>query len=383
MIYLDNNATTKVANEVLEVMRPFFTDSYGNPSSLYGFGQASRRTVEEARGEIQKLLGAKSEREIIFTSGGTESNHLAILSALRSNPTRKRIMTSQVEHSSVKNLCQSLGREGYEIIWIGVSPTGSIDLEALKAFLDESVALVSIMWANNETGVLFPIEQIAEITRKKKISFHVDGIQAVGKLEINLSNIPIDYLSFSAHKFHGPKGIGGLYAHEGAPLTPLFVGGRQERDRRAGTENVPGIIGEARALKLVMDHYSEHSKQIRMLRDRLEEGLLRQIPDSFVNGRQEPRISNTTNITIPGIEAEVFLIRLSEVGIAASGGSACLTGALEPSHVLQAMGLSRELSASSVRLSLSRYTTAGEIDQALEVIPKLVRELRRLGEVWK
>ncbi|MBI4395011.1 MAG: aminotransferase class V-fold PLP-dependent enzyme [Candidatus Omnitrophica bacterium] len=381
MIYLDNNATTKIAPEVKEAMLPFLADEYANPSSLYAFGAQIRRKLEEAREKIAQFLGARSEREIIFTSGGTESNHTAIYSALKSFPNRGRIITTQVEHSSIRILCQKLQKERNQVSTIGVSETGALDWDAFLQALTEEMALVSIMWANNETGVIFPIEKIADAAKEKGILFHVDAIQAVGKIPVDLSHIPIDLFSCSAHKFHGPKGIGVLYVREGTPFDPLFVGGRQERDRRAGTENVAGIIGFAEALRLAHKALSKEMPGISDLRNRLERGLLSKIPDSFINGENQPRIPNTTNITIPNVEAEALLIRLSEVGIAASSGSACLTGALEPSHVLQAMGLSRELASSSVRLSLSRYTTSDEIDAALEVIPRLVRELRDLNQV--
>ncbi|MBI4357887.1 MAG: aminotransferase class V-fold PLP-dependent enzyme [Candidatus Omnitrophica bacterium] len=380
MIYLDNNATTKVAPEVEERMRLFFGAFYGNPSSLYDFGKGIRRTIEEARAEVARFLGARSEREIIFTSGGTESNHTAIHSALKAHPERRRIVTSQVEHSSIRNLSRSLEREGYEVVSIGVSKQGTLDWEAFENALTDQVAVVSMMWANNETGVLFPVDRIGRFVKEKGILFHVDGVQAVGKLQMNLSSIPIDFLSFSAHKLHGPKGIGGLYVREGIPFFPLFVGGRQERDRRAGTENVPGIVGLAFALGLAVGRFSENEKWIRSLRNRLEDRLLREIPESFVNGYGEARISNTTNITIARVEAETLLIRLSEAGVAASSGSACLTGALEPSHVLEAMGLPRELAFGSLRFSLSRYTTSEEIDMTIQTVSKLVRELRELNK---
>ncbi len=381
--YLDNNATTKIAPEVKKVMEPYFSDFYGNPSSLYEFGTKVRRILEEARADVARVLGTKSEREIIFTSGGTESNQTAIRSALKANPNRKRIVTSQVEHSSIKNLCQQLAQEGYEVVSIGVSGSGALDLDAFEKALSENVAVVSLMWANNETGILFPIERIAHAAKQKKILFHVDAVQAVGKIPIHLAQMPIDFLSISGHKFHGPKGIGVLYVREGVSFFPLFVGGRQERDRRAGTENVPGIVGLASALKIAVQSISNENTKIGSLRDHLEQGLLRQIPESFINGAKESRIPNTTNITIPGAEAEALLIRLSEAGIAASSGSACLTGALEPSHVLEAMGLSEELAFSSLRFSLSRFTTSEEIDFALQVIPKLVHELRELNKAGK
>lgn len=382
-VYLDNNATTKVALEVKKMMEPYFSDFYGNASSLYEFGTKVRRVLEEARADIARLLGAKSEREILFTSGGTESNQTAIHSALKVNSKRKKIVTSQVEHSSVKIFCQHLEKEGYQIISIGVSETGTLDWDAFEEALTDEVAVVSLMWANNETGVLFPIERIAHLIKEKGILFHMDAVQAIGKIPVCLAQIPIDYLSFSGHKFHGPKGIGSLYIREGAPFFPLFVGGRQERDRRAGTENVPGIVGLASALKIALSLMNDESKKITSLRDRLEKKLLQEIPESFVNGGSESRIPNTTNVTIPGVEAEALLIRLSEAGIAASSGSACLTGALEPSYVLQAMGLSEERAFNSLRFSLSRFTTSEEIDFVLQVIPKLVHELRELNKAGK
>ena len=378
--YLDNNATTQVAPEAKQAMEPFLSDLYGNPSSLYEFGAKVRRKIEEARADIAQRLGMKSERELIFTSGGTESNHTAIRSALKANSGRRRIVTSQVEHSSVRNLCCALETEGYEIVTIGVSKSGALDWETFESALTDETALVSIMWANNETGVLFPIERLAKKIKSKGILFHVDAVQAIGKIPVNLKQVPVDFISFSGHKFHGPKGIGALYVRNGSPFFSLFFGGSQERDRRAGTENVAGIIGMACALKLAVVFLKKNSKQIRLLRDRLEEGFLQNIPDSFVNGSKEVRIPNTTSITIPGIEAETLLIRLSQAGIAASSGSACLTGALEPSHVLEAMGVPDALSRSSLRFSLSRFTTSGEIDFALQIIPELVHELRQLNQ---
>ncbi|OGW87880.1 MAG: cysteine desulfurase NifS [Omnitrophica bacterium RIFCSPLOWO2_01_FULL_45_10b] len=383
MIYLDNNATTKVAPEVKQTMDPFCCDDYGNPSALYDFGTRTRRVVEESRKDVAQLLGAKTEREIMFTSGGTESNHTAIYSALKARPNRKHIVTSQVEHSSIRNLCQVLSQEGYKIISVGVSKDGALNWEEFEAALTDDVAIVSIMWANNETGVLFPIERIAALVKQKGILFHTDAIQAIGKIPINLAQIPVDYLSFSAHKFHGPKGIGALYVREGTPFAPLFFGGRQERDRRAGTENVPGIVGLNCALQLAVRALDQEPFRIANLRDQLEHELITKIPESFMNGKQSQRIPNTTNITIPGIEAEAFLIRLNQKGIAASSGSACLTGALEPSHVLQAMGHSEELAFSSLRFSLSRYTTAEDIEAAIRIIPSLVDELRKLNQKGK
>ena len=380
MIYLDNNATTKVAPEVREAMEPFYSETFGNPSSLHSFGKEVRRCVEEARDDVARLMGAAHGREIVFTSGGTESNNTAIYSALKSVPNQKTIVTTEVEHSSVRVLVQRLGTEGYHVISVNVTPTGALDLNALENALTGDVAMASIMWANNETGVLFDLEQVAQIVKQKGILLHVDGVQAVGKIPVDLARVPIDFLSFSAHKFHGPKGAGALYVRDRTPFYPHLVGGRQERDRRAGTENVAGIIGLSRALELAVSHVKTDATRVTSLRDRLESALASQIAESFVNGKSESRIPNTTNITIPGIESETFLIRLSERGIAASSGSACLTGAVEPSHVLAAMGRSRQEALGSVRFSLSRYTTSEDIDFTIGVVPKLVRELREFNQ---
>jgi len=407
-IYFDNNATTPVDPQVKEAMDPFLSGLFANPSSPYESGGQVRRLVEQARCHMAQLLGTRSEREIIFTSGGTESNNTAIRSALKLFPHKKKIITSAVEHSSVKNLCEHLSKEGYHVVSVGVSKAGSFNWNQLIESLGDDVAIVSVMWANNETGVLFPIQDIGRELKRRNILFHVDAVQAIGKIPIHLNKMEIDYLSFSAHKIHGPKGIGALYVREGSPFQAFILGGRQERDRRAGTENVAGIIGLAKALELSQDFTPsppplkgrEDSAKVRggsaillggkgegkinqisILRNKLEEELVARVDVSFINGKAEARIPNTTNITIPGIEAETFLIRLSQLGIEASSGSACLTGALEPSHVLMAMGHSRELASSSLRFSLSRLTTTEQIDYALEVVPKLVCELRKLNEV--
>lgn len=379
MIYLDNNATTMVAPEVKDAMEPYLSTQYGNPSSLYEFGKRVRRSVEEARAGIARLLGASQAREIVFTSGATESNNAAIRSALKCFRTRKKIVTTRVEHSSVKNLCGVLDSEGYQVISIGVGRSGALNWDEFEQALTSDVAIVTVMWANNETGVLFPMERIARTAKSKGLLLHVDATQAVGKIPVDLTHIPIDFLSLSAHKFHGPKGTGVLFIREGVPFEPFIVGGHQERGRRAGTENVAGAIGLCRALELACRTMEADSARIASLTNHLENQLLARIPSSFVNGGEELRLANTTNLTIPDVEAEPLVIRLSELGIAASSGSACLTGAFEPSHVLEAMGLSRDLALSTVRLSLSRYTTSAEIESVLELIPKLVSELRELA----
>ena len=376
-VYLDNNATTLLDPQVKEAMMPFLTDHYANPSSPYESGLRVRRMIEEARISVTQLLGARSEREIMFTSGGTESNNTAIGSALKTYPHKRKIVISAVEHSSIKNLCERLSSDGYQVISIGVSKPGAFNWNQFLSALDDDVAIVSIMWANNETGVLFPIQDISRELKKRNILFHVDAVQAVGKIKIDLSNTEINFLSFSAHKFHGPKGIGALYVRECTPFHPLILGGRQERDRRAGTEHVAGIIGLETALKLTQ---ANNPDAIAHLRNKLEEELVSCLSESFINGQAERRIPNTTNITIPGVEAETLLIRLSQLGIEASSGSACLTGAIEPSHVLMAMGHSSELASNSIRFSLSRFTTVEQINYVLEMLPKLVGELRQLNQ---
>jgi cysteine desulfurase len=380
VLYLDNNATTMIAPEVREAMVPYLAEHYANPSSVYSSASRVRRQLEEGRAQIAELLGAWEAREIVFTSGGTESNNAAIRSALKSFPKKKKIVTSEVEHPSIRSLSSMLKQEGCEVVTIGVSKTGAIDLAELEASLTDDVAVVSVMWANNETGVVFPIAEIANKVKARGILFHVDAVQAVGKLPIKVSEHPIDFLSMGAHKFHGPKGIGALYVRKGTPFHPLIVGGRQERDRRAGTENVAGIVGMTAAFALTRDTTNGVGKEIELLRDRLESRLLQEVSDSFANGAKELRLPNTTNITIPGIESEAFLIRLSELGVAASSGSACLTGAIEPSHVLQSMGISRKLSLSSIRLSLSRYTRLEDVDFAVGLIPELVTKMRHVND---
>lgn len=379
MIYLDNNATTKVAPEVLEVMAPYFSQDYGNPSSFHRLGQKAKRAVDEARAELAFSLGARSNHEFVFTSSGTESNNTAIRSALKTNPSKKRVVTTAVEHSSIKNLCRALQKDGYEIVSVGVSKTGALNGEEFEAALTDDTAIVSVMWANNETGVLFPIERMAQKVKERGILFHVDAVQAAGKILIPLSKIPVDFFSLSAHKFHGPKGIGALFVREGTAFEPLMFGGGQELDRRSGTEHVPGIVGLGKSITISCRALQHEWPRVERLRNRLENELLQLIPESFVNGKSETRIPNTTNITVPGIEAETLLTLLSNAGIAASSGSACSTGALEPSHVLQAMGHSRELAMGSLRLSLSRYTTEKEIEEALKIIPPIVSKLRELN----
>lgn len=375
--YFDYNATTPVADEVLSEMTPYFSRSFGNPSSIYRLGNESLRAVTEARRRVAKLIGA-GEREIIFTSCGTESNNMAVWSALQAEPFKRKVVTTAVEHSSIRNLLANLSESGVEVTKIPVSKSGELDLVALERELTDDVAIVTVMWANNETGVVFPIERIVNLVKSKKILFHVDAVQAVGKIKIDLSKIPVDYLSLSAHKFYGPKGIGALYVRKTAPAFPLILGGHQERDLRAGTENVPAMVGLGKAAELLTkSDMNDHLIQIGQLRDQLEKALLKEIPGSFVNGKSSERICNTLNITIPNVSAEVLIPKLDEAGICVSSGSACMTGALEPSIVLQAMGLSEDEAKSSIRFSLGCKTTQDDIDYAVRMTPKAVEEIRK------
>jgi len=379
LIYLDNNATTMMAPEVRVAMEPYFSIAYGNPSSVYSLGSRARFALEEAREKVAKSLGLNNARGIIFTSGGTEGNNTAIRSALSALPEKKKLVVSRVEHSSVKVLCEQLEKNGYEVAWVDVNPSGGFNWEKFSRALTSDTALVSMMWANNETGVIFPIREIAQAVKRSGALFHVDAVQAVGKLPINLGEIEADFFSFSAHKFHGPKGVGALWLRDDVAFHPLLVGGHQERDRRAGTENVPGAIAMAHAVEFSSRLMSQITAQVCELRDQLESGILDSVPDSFANGSQENRLPNTTNISFPHVKAEVLVPRLSEEGICVSGGSACLTGALEPSHVLMAMGHSRDSALSSVRFSLSRFNTTEEIDRTLRVIGRLVQEVKTLS----
>lgn len=377
--YFDYNATTPIAPEVAQAMQPFWASSFGNSFSPHRLGDEARRAVSEARDEIARAIGA-SPREIIFTSGATESNNAVFQSVLFRNSKYRRILISAVEHASVRNVALHAKKTGAaDVAVIPVDRDGNLDLEIFRKESDKGADLVSLMWVNNETGVVFPIEKLAEIAKSKGMLFHVDAAQAVGKLDIDLSRIPIDFLSLSAHKFYGPKGIGILFARKDVPFHPLLLGGHQERDRRAGTHNVPAIVGMAKAIEWTNRFFREKGTYLRALRDRLEHELLGRIPNAFVNGRGADRAWNTLNITIPGISSSSLITRLSEQGIFVSGGSACMSGALLPSHVLLAMGLSEDVSLSSIRFSLGCMNTEGDVTMAVEAVPALVAELRELG----
>lgn len=381
-IYLDNNATTRVDPAVVETMLPFFTEQFGNPSSMHNFGDRVGRALKQARTQVQTLIGAAHDSEIIFTSCGTESDSTALLSALRAQPDRSEIITTVVEHPAVLNLCDQLEKEGYTVHRLGVDSRGRLDLQAYRSRLSERVAIVSVMWANNESGTLFPVEAMAEMAAEAGVMFHTDAVQAVGKLPISLRDSRIDMLSISGHKLHAPKGIGVLYLRRGTRFRPLLRGGHQERGRRAGTENSAAIVGLGKAAELALAHMHEENTHVRALRDRLEEGILAQVPHAFITGDPDNRLPNTASIAFEYIEGESILLLLNKAGIAASSGSACTSGSLEPSHVMRAMGIPYTAAHGTVRFSLSRYNTAEEIERVIEVVPPIIAGLRKLSPYW-
>jgi cysteine desulfurase len=374
LVYLDNNATTRPAPEVVSAMVPYLTEWYGNPSSVHRFGQRSRAALETARQLLATFIGA-NPAEIIFTAGGTEAVNTAIRGLFRSRQPRRKIVISAVEHSAVRQLCGQLAREGAEVREIGVDRLGQLDLDELAIAVDDETALVSLMWANNETGVIFPVAKIAEICRGRRVPFHCDGTQAVGKIPVDVAAMGLDAMSLAAHKFHGPKGAGALFVRRGVRVPPLIIGGPQERDRRGGTENVPGIVGMGKAAELAAAARGEMDR-VAELRDRLERGILDSIPGSAVNGTTAHRLPNTTNIGFAQLEAEAILLLLSEQGICASAGAACSSGSLEPSHVLKAMKIDEKIAHGAVRFSLSRYTVPEEIERTLEILPGVIDKLR-------
>jgi cysteine desulfurase len=376
ILYLDNNATTKTDPEVLEAMLPYLSEYYGNPSSMHSFGGRVGKALKTARLQVASLLGAE-ESEIIFTSCGTEGNNTAIRAALAAQPERKHLITTQVEHACVLNLFKQLEKQGYTVTYLSVNGKGQLDLMELEAAMTGNTALVSTMYANNETGTVFPIEQIGAIVKEYGATFHVDAVQVAGKLPLNMKTSTVDLMTISGHKLHAPKGIGALYVRRGFRFRPLLIGGHQERGRRAGTENVVGIIGLGKAAELAQFHLADVAVEKR-LRDRLEKGLLA-IADTEINGDRKNRLPNTTNIGFKYIEGEAILLSLDQYGICASSGSACTSGSLEPSHVLRAMGLPYTTLHGSIRFSLSRYTTEAEVDRVLEVMPGIVERLRAMS----
>ncbi len=379
-VYLDNNATTRVAPEVVEAMLPFLTEHWGNPSSAYSFGHKLGEAISGARAQVSALINAEP-REIIFTSCGTESINSAIHSALASQPQKRHVVTTAVEHSATLKFCQFLQKQGYEVTYLPVSPEGTLRLEDLEGSLRPDTAIVSIMWANNETGLLFPVGEVARLSRDKGIPFHTDAVQVPGKLKIDVKQLQPDFLSLSGHKLHAPKGIGLLYIRRGVKYQPFVIGGGQERGRRGGTENVAGIVAFGRAAELAILNAQGEAARIRALRDRLEDGILARIPGTSLNGAKEPRLPNTSNIAFNGIEAEGVLMLLDQAGICASSGSACTTGSLEPSHVLTAMGCSASRARGSLRFSLGKYNTEDDVDHFLAELPGITAKLRKFAPI--
>ncbi len=380
--YLDNNATTRVAPEVIEAMLPYFGERYGNPSSMHAFGGEVAAELRRARASLATLIGARPE-EIVFTSCGTESDSAAIWSALRTRPERRHVITSRVEHPAIKNLAEWLAQNGYRVTFVPVDGQGRLDLDYFQRHLTEETAIASIMWANNETGTIFPVEMLAGLCRERGVLFHTDAVQAVGKVPIDLSRIPVDMLSLSGHKLHGPKGIGALYVRDETPFAPFLRGGHQERGRRAGTENTAAIVGLGRAAEFVASRMDEENTRVRALRDRLESGLLQRVPDAYVNGDPENRLPNTTSIGFDAVEGEAILLMMDQYGICASSGSACTSGSLEPSHVLRAMNVPFTRAHGSIRFSLSVYNTDADIDLVLEKLPPIIERLRQMSPFWK
>lgn len=376
--YFDNNATTRTLPEVLAAMTPYFTEYYGNASSIHTFGGSNKKVIENARRQVSALINA-SPAEVIFTSGGTEGDSSAIYSAINSYPNKKHIITSAVEHPAVLELFKLLASKGYKVDFIGVDSFGRFDIESYKKLIDDNTALVSVMWANSETGTIFPIAEIAKIAHQHGALMHSDAVQAVGKIEVDVKAADVDMMSFSAHKFNGPKGIGGLYIKQGTRFLPFMVGGHQEKVRRAGTENVPGIVGFGKAAEIAKETLHLYKEQVAPLRDALEQGLLAAIEDVKVNGDPAARLPNTTNLSFGYIEGESILMFLNEHGICASSGSACTSGSLEPSHVLRAMGVPFQFAHGSIRFSLSRASTKEEVDLVISVMPAIIKNLRQLS----
>jgi cysteine desulfurase len=384
VIYLDNNATTKVAPEVVDAMLPYLSEHYGNPSSMHSFGGDVAAEIKLARENVANLIGAESPDEIIFTSCGTESDGTAIRAAIESNTDKKHIITSRVEHPAIKNLYETLSKKGYRVTFVPVDHEGKLDLDYFYQSLSDETAIVSLMWANNETGVIFPVEELSREVKDKGAVFHTDAVQAAGKFPIDVKTTGIDMLSLSGHKFHAPKGIGVLYIRKGTRFSPYMIGGHQEHGRRGGTENVASIVALGKAAEMAIKHLDENGyERVGKLRDKLEATLLEQIPQSMVNGDREHRLLNTSSIAFEFVEGEAILLMMNEHGICASSGSACTSGSLEPSHVLRAMGVPFTAAHGSIRFSLSRYTTEEEIKVVIEKTPPIIKRLREMSPFWK
>jgi cysteine desulfurase len=378
VIYLDNNATTRVAPEVFEAMVPFLTEYYGNPSSAYSFGKRVEGHLREAREKVAALLGC-TPKEIIFTSCGTESDNAAIWSALQTTG-KKHIVTTQVEHSAIMNQTEWLEKNGHGVTRLPVGPDGTLSLADVENAIRDDTAIVSIMWANNETGVLFPVEEIAALCKRKGVLFHTDAVQTPGKIDLrHVARSDIDFLSLSGHKLHAPKGVGVLYVKRRTKIVPYVIGGGQERGKRGGTENVASIVGLGRASEMALQNLGDEQTRVRALRDRFENTLLEKLPHLYINGRRDQRLPNTSNLAFDFVEAEAILMSLDDKGICASSGSACTTGSLDPSHVLSAMGLTPARARSCVRFSFSHYNTDADIDAALQILPPMIERLRAMS----
>ncbi len=381
LIYMDNNATTMAAPEVVEAMLPFLSEKYGNPSSIHSFGGNVGREIDIARQRVAEFLGAENDYEIVFTGTGTESDNLAILGSVAYYKEKKHIITTRVEHPAVLSLCKKLEQDGYRVTYVPVDREGNLDLDMLKKSVDDDTAIVSVMYANNETGVIFPVEEIGEFLHEKGVAFHIDAVQAAGKIPIDVKKINCDLLSVSGHKFHAPKGVGALYVRRGTRMRPVFIGGHQEKGRRPGTHNVPGIVAIGKAAELAM-HHAGDTEGMRKLRDKLENGILSQFKNCALNGNKKNRVPNTSNVGFEFIEGEAILLYMDSKGIAASSGSACSSGSLEPSHVLRAMGVPFTSAHGSIRFSLSRYTTEEEVDYVIKVMPDVVNRLLEISPYW-
>jgi cysteine desulfurase len=378
IIYLDNNATTQLDPAVLEEMWPFLTEYYGNPSSGYAFGRQVRQAIDLARERVAALLGCEAG-EIVFTSCGTESNNAAVNSALQLDPNRRHVVTTAVEHSATRRHCELVEKRGFAVTIVGVDGEGNLDLDELERAITPQTAIITAMWANNETGVLFPVEKIAEIARRKRVLFHTDAIQTVGKIPVRLADSTINSLALSAHKLHGPKGVGALYVNKRSAFKPLVIGGSQENNRRAGTENVASIVALGKAAECAAAAMAEENSRVRALRDRLETGLLERVPDTFVNGDRSARLPNTTNLSFAGIESDAALVMFDRHQLCCSAGSACRTGSLETSHVLRAMNVPAERARASMRFSFGRFNTDADVEKALEIIPAVISKLRAMA----
>lgn len=378
LLYFDNNATTALDPAVVEAMLPYLTEFYGNPSSAYSFGSRVARAIEHAREQVAALIGCEP-REVIFTSCGSEGNNTAIASALAADRDRKHIVTTSVEHSATKNYCGQMARRGYEVTWLPVDELGRVDLRDAEEAIRDDTAVVSVMWANNETGVLYPVEELATLAQAKGAFFHTDAVQALGKVPVEVKNSPIHFLSLAGHKLHAPKGVGALYVDRRCRFTPFLIGGSQENGRRGGTENVASIVALGQAAELAGAFLTEELTTVKAMRDRFENALLEQIPGATVNGDIEHRLPNTSNLHLPGVEGEALLVLLDKAGVCASAGSACTAGSLHPSHVLTAMGFSTERARSSLRFSFGRFNNMDEIERGIRIVCESVARLRSLA----